>query len=161
MACQALCCVALAFDAGPDFAVNKPAHHPCAFLKRDDRCSIHGRLERRGFSGCVSYDCYGAGQRVTQRFKGVTWRQSRECAEEIFEAFRTIRIAHELMAMLTLAIDRCADDGARNELHAQLRSLEARCEDPTSLQSADLTSLRRDLLRLARLRAPSKLLDQP
>jgi hypothetical protein len=124
-------------------------------LTRHDRCSIHDQLDRRGFSGCVSYDCYGAGQRVTRRFAGVTWRGSPERAHEIFETFRKTRIAHELMAMLTIALERCADDGVRAELRARLRAIDTWCEDASNRPGAEIVTLRRELLReLSRGRTP-------
>ena len=63
--CEAICCVALAFDASAEFAVDKAAGEPCRHLTATNRCRIHSRLPEHGFSGCAKYDCYGAGQRAT------------------------------------------------------------------------------------------------
>ncbi|WP_240968359.1 pentapeptide repeat-containing protein [Streptomyces sp. HNM0575] len=64
--CFGLCCVALPFAASSDFAFDKEAGVPCPNLREDFRCGIHARLREEGFPGCVAYDCYGAGQKVSQ-----------------------------------------------------------------------------------------------
>ena len=73
--CAGLCCVALPFSRGADFPVDKPGGVPCGNLLIDDRCGIHDRLAETGWRGCVTFDCFGAGQRVMQEtFRGRTWR---------------------------------------------------------------------------------------
>ena len=77
--CFALCCVAPAFAASADFAIDKPAGQPCPNLLADFRCGIHDHLRERGFPGCTVFDCFGAGQRVAQvSFGGVDWRRAPE-----------------------------------------------------------------------------------
>lgn len=66
--CAALCCIAIPFDAGEDFAFTKAADERCRHLTRDARCAIHERRGDLGFSGCAIYDCHGAGQRATRAF---------------------------------------------------------------------------------------------
>ena len=79
--CAALCCVVPAFSRSSDFAIDKPAGTPCPHLAADDRCGIHAELRGRGFAGCTAYDCFGAGQQVTQvTFGGVGWRASPDVA---------------------------------------------------------------------------------
>ncbi|WP_347178614.1 pentapeptide repeat-containing protein [Streptomyces iconiensis] len=102
--CAGLCCVALPFTASADFAVNKAAGTPCGNLTADNRCGIHARLRESGFSGCSVYDCYGAGQRVSQRADLTP-------GPRMFEVFRVTRQLHELLWYLTEA---------------------ARCEEPTA-----------------------------
>ena len=63
--CFGLCCVAPAFSASADFAIDKPAGHPCPHLRPDFRCGIHTDLRGRGFRGCAVYDCFGAGLLAT------------------------------------------------------------------------------------------------
>ena len=73
--CFGLCCVALPFTASADFAVDKAAGKACGNLGEDFRCGIHTRLRDEGFTGCTVYDCFGAGQRVSQTvFRGNDWR---------------------------------------------------------------------------------------
>ena len=59
--CFGLCCVAPAFAASADFAIDKPAGQACPHLAGDFRCGIHDELRPRGFPGCTVYDCFGAG----------------------------------------------------------------------------------------------------
>jgi hypothetical protein len=65
--CDALCCVLLAFDASDAFAFSKPACAPCRNLADDNRCRVHSTLAEQGFSGCVAFDCQGAGRRITRK----------------------------------------------------------------------------------------------
>lgn len=62
--CRALCCVAPAFARSADFPIDKPAGVPCVHLA-GSTCTVHTRLRPLGFAGCVAYDCFGAGQRVS------------------------------------------------------------------------------------------------
>ncbi len=102
--CAGLCCVAPGFAASADFAIDKPAGRPCPNLDPVFRCGIHDRLRERGFSGCVVYDCFGAGQRVTQEvYNGGDWRDRPEIATDMFAAFGVMRQLHELLWYLTEA----------------------------------------------------------
>ena len=69
--------MALAFSTSADFAFDKDAGEPCRNLDDEFRCTIHPHLRDRGFKGCTVFDCFGAGQKVTQQtFAGQTWRQA-------------------------------------------------------------------------------------
>src|SRR5947208_7215048 len=104
--CFALCCVGPAFAASADFAIDKRAGQPCPNLLADFRCGIHDRLRERGFPGCTVFDCFGAGQQVTQvTFAGRDWRGHPEQASAMFAAFATMRDLHELLWYLTGAVE--------------------------------------------------------
>jgi uncharacterized protein YjbI with pentapeptide repeats len=104
--CAGLCCVALALTASADFAIDKPAGEPCPNLKHDFRCGIHTRLRDGGFPGCTVYDCFGAGQKVTQvTFGGRDWRQASDSGAQMFEVFAVVRLLHELLWYLTEALE--------------------------------------------------------
>lgn len=101
--CAALCCLALAFDRGESFAIDKPAGTPCPNLSRHD-CGIHDRLEAEGFAGCVRYTCTGAGQRVVQElFAGQSWQDDPGLLVPMMEAFRGMRAIQERLAQLSAA----------------------------------------------------------
>ena len=103
--CFALCCAAPAFAVSADFAISKPAGQPCPNLRADFRCGIHGELRSRGFRGCAVYDCFGAGQRVSQQtFGGRDWRQAPGTARPMFAAFTAMRTLHELLWYLSEAL---------------------------------------------------------
>lgn len=98
--CAALCCVALVFDRGPAFALDKAAGEPCPHLGRGG-CRIHASRAARGFGGCVGYDCLGAGQRVTQAlFQGRNWRDEPALLGPMTEAFRVVQRAHAMLELL-------------------------------------------------------------
>jgi hypothetical protein len=105
--CVGLCCVALALTASADFAIDKPAGEPCPNLKHDFRCGIHARLQDGGFRGCTVYDCFGAGQKVTQVTFGGRgdWRQAADSGALMFEVFSVMRLLHELLWYLTEALE--------------------------------------------------------
>jgi hypothetical protein len=100
--CAALCCLALAFDAGDRFAHDKPAGMPCHNLHASNPrqgCTIHKDLTSAGYSGCVAYDCLGAGQRVTALFSE-TWKDTPRLAGPMMQAFRIMRDVQDLGQML-------------------------------------------------------------
>jgi len=103
--CLGLCCVAPAFSASADFAIDKDAGQPCPNLRPDFRCGIHARLREQGFPGCTAYDCFGAGQQVAQvTFGGQNWRRDPQAAQQMFAVFSTMRQLHELLWYLTEAL---------------------------------------------------------
>ncbi len=123
--CSALCCVVPSFDVEQGFGYDKPPHIPCTNLKEDFRCAVHGDLATCGFTGCVVYDCHGAGQWVTQvLFKGASWRDSPETAKAMFAAFSRQTILHELMLLLTTAMRYNTDPAKQKLLEVKLVELE-------------------------------------
>ena len=103
--CAGLCCVAPAFAASADFALDKAAGRPCPKLRPDFSCSIHEDLRGHGFPGCAVFDCFGAGQQVIQvTFGGRDWRQTPELAESMFAAFAVMRQLKELLWYLAEAL---------------------------------------------------------
>ncbi|NUS52793.1 MAG: pentapeptide repeat-containing protein, partial [Nocardioidaceae bacterium] len=99
--CAALCCVAPAFAASSDFAIDKPAGVPCPNLLDDFRCGVHDRLRPLGFAGCTVYDCFGAGQHTVQQvYGGRSWRDEDVDPREMFDVFGMLRGLHELLWLL-------------------------------------------------------------
>lgn len=120
--CFALCCVVPGFFASADFAISKRPRRACPHLQSDFRCDIHARLRQEGFRGCSVYDCFGAGQQVSQvTFGGQDWRQHPRVAEQMFTVFPIVRALHELMWYLSEALTL----QAARELYTELgRALE-------------------------------------
>ena len=103
--CAGLCCVALAFTRSADFADDKPAGTACQHLDEEAfSCTVHATLRDRGYKGCTVFDCFGAGQRVTQEtYGGRTWRESQQ-REQVFAVFGRARQLHELLWYLEEAL---------------------------------------------------------
>ena len=136
--CVGLCCVAPAFAASADFAIDKPAGSPCPNLQADSRCGIHDRLRDRGFPGCTVFDCLGAGQRVTQlTMGGADWRADRETAATMFAVFPVMRQLTELLWHLTEAATLLPDGPLRTAVEAA----RSRTEQHTLAPAPDLVSL--------------------
>ncbi|GGZ98343.1 pentapeptide repeat-containing protein [Streptomyces bluensis] len=143
--CFGLCCVALPFTASADFAADKAAGEPCANLREDFRCGIHTELRQKGFTGCTVYDCFGAGQKVSQvTFGGRDWRTgSRADARRMFDVFPVVRQLHELLRYLTETLTL----PAARPVHADIRALLAETErltrgTPRELEEVDVPAHR-------------------
>jgi uncharacterized protein YjbI with pentapeptide repeats len=144
--CFGLCCVALPFARSADFAIDKDAGRPCPNLRSDSWCGIHTRLRETGFTGCTVYDCFGAGQRVSQvTFGGVDWRSGPpERARRMFDVFPVVRALHELLLYLNEALVL----PAARPVHADVRRLLTVTEDlarqtPEELAELDVDAHRR------------------
>jgi uncharacterized protein YjbI with pentapeptide repeats len=115
--CFGLCCVVPAFSVSSEFAIHKPAGQPCPNLQTDFRCGIHTALRPRGFAGCTVYDCFGAGQQVSQvTFGGHDWRQAPQTTSEMFDVFPIMRALHELLYYLSDALARNVAEPLNGEL---------------------------------------------
>ncbi len=163
--CFALCCVALNFTKSADFALDKPAGQPCRNLRDDDRCGIHARLRESGFSGCTVFDCFGAGQKVSQHtFHAVSWRQDPDTARRMFAVFPVMRQLHELLWYLTDALALPAAKPIHPELRRALDETDrlTYC-DAQTVAGADVAVLRDRInvlltraSELARAKAPGR-----
>jgi hypothetical protein len=67
------------------------------------------------------YDCFGAGQHVSQgTFGGVDWRRDPPSAQLMFNAFSVMRPLHELLWLLTEALERHPAPPLADELRQAL-----------------------------------------
>lgn len=142
--CVGLCCVALPFGVSHGFAFAKQAGEPCRQLDEAYRCSIHSRLREQGMGGCTAYECFGAGQHVTQVvYGGVSWRRQPDGGTEMFEVFGVVQRLHEMLVLLDEALDlEALDLEARDDVR-RLRGLVAAhtAGSPTAVLEADLDRL--------------------
>lgn len=96
--CSALCCVLPPFARSADFPINKAACEACPNLEADFRCRIHDERLDRGFRGCVSFACFGAGQQLTQHtFRGMDWRQDPALLPLMSRVFGVMYALHGLL----------------------------------------------------------------
>ena len=145
--CFGLCCVALTFSVSADFAIDKDAGQPCPQLQSDFRCGIHTRLRQQGFPGCAVYDCFGAGQKVSQiTFGGQDWRQTPQTAQQMFEVLPIMRQLHELLWYLTEALTLPPARPLHGELSLALDETERLTHhSPDSLLELDVAAHRQDV----------------
>jgi uncharacterized protein YjbI with pentapeptide repeats len=145
--CFALCCVAPAFSASADFAINKAAGQACPNLQPDFRCGIHPRLRQSGFRGCTVYDCFGAGQKVSQvTFGGQDWQRNPGTAKLMFEVFPIMRDLHELLWYLSEALALQPEHPIHDELSLALEDTERLTQgNPDALKALDVAAHRRDV----------------
>lgn len=145
--CFGLCCVALTFSKSADFPVDKAAGTPCTNLQQDFRCGIHQKLRRTGFSGCTVYDCFGAGQKVSQAtYGGTDWRQDPDSARQMFDVFPVMRQLHELLWYLTEALTLPETRPIRADLqHALDRTEHLTQGSPDAVAATDVAAHREDV----------------
>ena len=150
--CAGLCCVVPAFSASADFAIDKAAGQACPNLRPDFRCGIHARLRQQGFPGCAAYDCFGAGQKVTQViFGGQDWRRAPGMAAQMFRVFTIMRQLHELLWYLGEALALPAAGPLHPELGRAFEETERLTRGtPAALEALEMTAYRRNLSALLR-----------
>ncbi|MEV1287026.1 pentapeptide repeat-containing protein [Micromonospora sp. NPDC049679] len=152
--CAGLCCVAPAFSASADFAVDKPAGQACPNLFADFRCGIHDSVRERGFPGCAVFDCFGAGQHVTQMtFGGRDWRQTPTIATSMFTVFTVMRQLREMLWYLIEALTLLPAGPLREEVDgARERTVRLTDTGADELARFDATAYRQEVgLLLARV----------
>jgi uncharacterized protein YjbI with pentapeptide repeats len=115
--CFGLCCVALPYGKSADFPFNKAGGDPCRNLCSVNLCTIHSQLREKGFRGCVSYECFGAGQHVSQSiYNGRDWRENAEHAEEMFAVYPIVQQLHEMLWYLKQALNLKETQSIRSSL---------------------------------------------
>ncbi|WP_025025638.1 pentapeptide repeat-containing protein [Caldalkalibacillus mannanilyticus] len=145
--CFGLCCVALPFASSADFALDKNGGQPCQHLQSDFRCGIHKDLRATGFRGCTVYECFGAGQKVSQlTFEGKDWRRDPLAAKQMFEVFPIMQQLHEMLWYLSEAITLKATTSIHQDLHEALeKTEELTLLSPDSLMKLDIPAHRAEI----------------
>jgi hypothetical protein len=157
--CSGLCCVLLPFHASWGFGADKDGGVPCHNLLADnDGCGIHARLRSEGWPGCVAYDCFGAGQHVTEvTYGGASWRDLDDLGE-MAAVLSTVRQLNEMRWLLREAHALVPGSGA-GAMDLEIVSLAG--GTPVELLSVDVDDLHErvgDLLRSvsAEVRGPGR-----
>ena len=101
--CSGLCCVALYFTKSDGFPKDKEAGIPCKNLQADYKCKVHSTLSQQGLKGCMAYDCFGAGQYVTNHLNALpNWLTiSPEEADRIFNSYLVVLRVHQTLWYLS------------------------------------------------------------
>ena len=122
--CAALCCIAFPSETMEGFAASKERGEACPRLRPDGSCSIYDRRKEEGFAGCVGFECFGAGQYVTQLHGGNSeWRADPELLARMVDSFLDIRRAFELLWLAGHAKQSASTDNAHGTAHAIEESL--------------------------------------
>lgn len=142
--CFGLCCVALPFAKSADFPVSKIEGQPCVNLAGDFRCGIHDRLREHGYNGCIAFECFGAGQQVSQvTFAGRDWRQEPGAAPQMFGAFAVMRQLHEILRYLDEALRRQAARPVHRDLETTASEVRQLTEGSArQLHEIDISAIR-------------------
>ncbi|MGN6090184.1 MAG: pentapeptide repeat-containing protein [Actinomycetales bacterium] len=152
-ACVGLCCIIPGYGASTDFAFGKAPGEPCRYLASDRTCSIHTSLVQQGMRGCVTYDCFGAGQATTSALR---LERGEPLGNEAAATFRQLEALHEVLWLL--------DDAARpglapslvmrlNGVHAQVSAMtEATTQATTTNAAATVPAVRLEPAAVQRLR---------
>lgn len=136
--CFGLCCVLLPFSASAGFGVDKPGGTPCHNLLADNGCGIHATLREDGWPGCTVFECFGAGQQVSQvTYGGVSWREQGNLPE-MAAVLSVMRQLHEMLVHLD-EVARRSPDPAAAEARTEIEQLTA--ADPEPLLLADVDGL--------------------
>jgi hypothetical protein len=147
--CCGLCCVAPDLLAVQGFGVDKPAEKPCVHLNAHQRCSIHAARLIHGFAACEGFDCFGAGQWITQNlFGGAKWTDSPDLASRMFAAYRHWAPRFAAAALLEAALPYVRED-ARVPIARLMAELTCG-ETVAHLRLSDAARLRRETLALIR-----------
>lgn len=106
-ACFGLCCVALFFSKTDGFPYDKKAGEPCRHLVLDHTCDVYSDLKRLGYKGCIAFECFGAGQKISQStYANQDWRFNPAIAINMFESFQIMRQLHEMIQYVAEVIQR-------------------------------------------------------
>jgi len=136
--CFGLCCVLLPFSAVSGFGIDKPSGTPCLNLLNDDRCGIHTSLRQDGWPGCTVFECFGAGQQVSQvTYSGVSWREQDNLGE-MSAVLSVMRQLHEMLVHLS-EVGRRSPDAAAEAAMSEVEALTS--ASPDSLLALDIDEL--------------------
>ncbi|HEU4336777.1 MAG TPA: pentapeptide repeat-containing protein [Nocardioides sp.] len=128
----------LPFSASAGFGVDKPSGRPCLNLLDDDSCRIHATLREDGWPGCTVFECFGAGQQVSQvTYGGRSWREQ-DNLPEMAAVLSVMRQLHEMLVHL-VEVARRSPDPAADAVRTEIEDLTT--ADPETLLLADVDEL--------------------
>ncbi|WP_308213780.1 pentapeptide repeat-containing protein [Rhodococcus tibetensis] len=116
-------------------------------MSSDFRCAIHSSLRQKGYPGCTVYDCFGAGQHVSQEtFGGRDWRKAPDSTSQMFSVFPIMRQLHEILWYLT----ECLTLTSAREVHDAVRTARGDVQrltqgSPESILELDVPAIRADV----------------
>ncbi|WP_426245709.1 pentapeptide repeat-containing protein [Nocardioides sp. LHG3406-4] len=140
--CFGLCCVLMPFRARSGFGEDKDSGTPCRHLGADDGCGIHDGLRDRGWPGCTVFECFGAGQHVSQgTYGGTSWREADNLGE-MAAVLSAMRQLHEMLFHLS-EVERRSPSPAASELLERITALAS--GDAESVLGVDVDAVRAEV----------------
>lgn len=140
--CVALCCTAFGFTRSADFAVDKEPGIPCSHLSPEFSCTIHDSLLGRGYRGCTVFDCFGAGQQVSEHlFPDRAAHSLPPVRRRMFAVFAAVKQLHEMLWHLGEAARRTYDPDVVERAHATAASITALTRSADEVLAADIAGL--------------------
>lgn len=147
--CCGLCCVVPGHLALQGFGFDKPAEAPCQYLNSNHLCSIHATRRLHGYAACAGFDCFGAGQWITQKlFGGARWTDSPDLALQMFAAYRYWAPRFQAAALIEAALPHVRD-GEKQSLASLITTL-VTDETTGNCSPIDAGRLRRETLAIIR-----------
>jgi uncharacterized protein YjbI with pentapeptide repeats len=148
--CFGLCCVALPYAKSADFAFDKDGGTPCRNLQSNYLCGIHNDLREKGFRGCSAYECFGAGQKVSQiTYNGKGWRTNKDTTQEMFVVYPIMQQLHEMLWYLNEALTIDAAKSIYKEINYCLEETEElTSKSPDFILNIDVTKHRAKVNKL-------------
>ena len=141
--CSGLCCAALFFSDIDGFPYEKPAAVPCLHLMKDFMCDTYADLAQNGWKGCCSYDCFGAGNYVTDSlYQGKTWRDDASMKQDIFAVFLIVYQLHQMLFYLCEAAMLANHRTYRHQIDRYINEIIALSESVDDLEKLDIEVLR-------------------
>jgi hypothetical protein len=102
--CFSFCYAALYFSNIKRFPPDKDAGHPYLNLQPDFSCPVYSTLTKKRRKGCLAFDCFGTGKKVTRSTPTAhCWRTESGLKEKMFDVFLVMRQLHEMLWYLTEA----------------------------------------------------------
>ncbi|MGZ5404944.1 MAG: pentapeptide repeat-containing protein [Nocardioides sp.] len=145
--CFGLCCVLLPFRREGGFGIDKDSGEPCHHLDASDGCGIHDSLHTSGWPGCAAFDCFGAGQQVSNvTYGGMSWRENDNLGE-MAAVLSVMRQLHEMLAHLGEVARRAPEAEPAEQWDTIIALTHA---DPVTLLTADLDEIRASVSEVLR-----------
>ena len=120
------------------FPADKEAGVPCKHLNESFGCEIHQRLADKKMKGCLAYDCFGAGQKVSQICcPDINWKTSPERAKEVYDVFSVVVQLHQMQWYLLTALTLTTDE----HLTSDIEELIHQNEQMTNQSSSQILAL--------------------
>lgn len=139
--CMGLCCTALYFSKIDGFPSDKGSGEKCEYMDKSYRCEVHEKLEERGYTGCMSFDCLGAGPMVVSLLKDRD--VSKKALVKLYEAFIVARQVYEVIWYLADAFEKSDNDQLKKKISELTKNVYTQVtSDHDTISKIDINEVR-------------------